>query len=62
MLVEGEGAAAEVHVLDEVLAHAREAQEGAAVAIEDVARQDEEHDVEEELLITCKDTDERIFM
>ena len=47
--VEGEGAAALVHLLDEVLADAGEAQHGVVVAVEAVAREDEEHDVEEEL-------------
>ncbi len=49
MQVEAEGAAALVHLLDEVLAGAAEAQQGVAVAVEAVAREDEEHDVQEEL-------------
>lgn len=47
--VEAEAAGGEVHVLDEVLAHAREPEQGAPVALKYVAREDEEHDVEEEL-------------
>jgi hypothetical protein len=47
--VEGEAAAAGVHVLDDALADAAEAHQGAPVALEYVAREDEEHDVEEEL-------------
>jgi len=47
--VEAEGAAALVHLLDEVLADAAEAEQGAAVAVEAVAREDEEDDVQEEL-------------
>ena len=47
--VEGKGAAAEVHVLDQVLAHAREAQEHRTVTVEDVVREDEVHHVQEEL-------------
>ena len=49
MQVEAEGAAALVHLLDEVLADAAEAEQGAAVAVEAVAREDEEDDVQEEL-------------
>lgn len=47
--VQGERAAALMHVLDEVLADPAEAQQGAPAAAEAVAREDEEHDVQEEL-------------
>ena len=47
--VQGEGAAALFHLLDQVLADLCEAEECRAVAVEAVARQDEEHDVQEEL-------------
>jgi hypothetical protein len=47
--VEVEGAAALVHLLDEVLADAGEAEQGIPVAVEAVAREDEEDDVQEEL-------------
>ena len=49
MEVEGEGAAAEGQVLDEVLADPGEAQERGAVSVEGVAREHEVHDVQEEL-------------
>jgi hypothetical protein len=47
--VEGEGAAALLHLLDHVLADPGEAEECRAVAVEAVAWQDEVHHVQEEL-------------